>query len=64
MYGVDTFLTISGFLVSYSFLKKYTPTQGKLNLDIYYLHRYIRYDLIISIFHLIDGETGDFIYQI
>lgn len=43
MYGVDTFLTISGFLLSYSFFKKYTPSQGKLNLNIYYLHRYIRW---------------------
>ncbi|XP_033218163.1 nose resistant to fluoxetine protein 6-like [Belonocnema kinseyi] len=42
MYGVDTFLTISGFLLSYSFLKKYAPSQGELNLYIYYLHRYIR----------------------
>ncbi|XP_033218161.1 nose resistant to fluoxetine protein 6-like [Belonocnema kinseyi] len=34
MYAVDTFLTISGFLVSYSFLKKHTLTKGKLNFGI------------------------------
>ncbi|XP_033217532.1 nose resistant to fluoxetine protein 6-like isoform X2 [Belonocnema kinseyi] len=41
-YSVDTFLTISGFLASYSFLKKHMVGKENFNIGQYYLHRYIR----------------------
>ncbi|XP_043470010.1 nose resistant to fluoxetine protein 6-like isoform X2 [Leptopilina heterotoma] len=42
IYSVETFFTISGFLVSYIFCKKYMSSTKKFKLFSYYLHRYIR----------------------
>ncbi|XP_031780038.1 LOW QUALITY PROTEIN: nose resistant to fluoxetine protein 6 [Nasonia vitripennis] len=40
-FAVDTFLTISGFLMTYLFLKQ-MPKQKSFNVPMYYLHRYFR----------------------
>ncbi|XP_044728392.1 nose resistant to fluoxetine protein 6-like [Chrysoperla carnea] len=39
---VDTFLTISGCLLTYTFLKHIEKVKGKIPWGIFYLHRYIR----------------------
>lgn len=41
--AVDTFLLISGLLVSYLLLAQLEKTKGKFNFGVFYLHRYIRY---------------------
>lgn len=40
--SVDTFLFLSGFLVAYVSLKTMRKRDGKLNLPLFYFHRYIR----------------------
>lgn len=40
--SVDTFFVMGGFLVAYNLLKIYDKTKGKLNLFMFYLHRYLR----------------------
>lgn len=41
-FSVDTFLFLSGFLVTRVVLNQMEKSGGKLNLVIYYLHRYLR----------------------
>lgn len=40
--SVDTFLLISGLLVSYLLLKELDKTKGRFNVGLFYLHRYLR----------------------
>ncbi|XP_051154580.1 O-acyltransferase like protein-like isoform X2 [Leptopilina boulardi] len=40
-YAVDSFFTVSGFLMAYHFLKKFEKV-GSTNIFEYYIHRYIR----------------------
>ncbi|GAB6020573.1 hypothetical protein CHUAL_003252 [Chamberlinius hualienensis] len=41
-YSVDTFLFLSGFLITYLGLKQMRKSGGKLNIFMYYFHRYWR----------------------
>ncbi|KAL7286334.1 hypothetical protein TKK_0019292 [Trichogramma kaykai] len=41
IYNVDTFFTLSGFLMTYSVMKKLQKNQA-FNVPMYYLHRFIR----------------------
>ncbi|PIK40387.1 putative nose resistant to fluoxetine protein 6-like, partial [Apostichopus japonicus] len=41
-YGVDTFLVLSGLLVTYLTLKQLDKSDGKMNWVMFYVHRYIR----------------------
>ncbi len=40
--AVDTFLFISGLLMSYLLLTKLDRNKGKVNFGIFYLYRYIK----------------------
>ncbi len=40
--AVDSFLVMSGLLVSYLLLKELDRNQGKINVFMFYLHRYLR----------------------
>lgn len=40
--SVDTFLFISGFLITWLGLKEMEKTKGKLNIMTMYIHRYMR----------------------
>lgn len=40
--AVDTFLFISGALMTYSFLKTMRKPKARFNILLYYLHRYLR----------------------
>ena len=46
--SVDTFFLMSGCLVSYLMLKELDKTRGRVNFLVMYIHRYLRYYLIIS----------------
>lgn len=39
---VDTFFLMSGLLVAYNIMKVLDKSKGKLNLPMFYLHRYLR----------------------
>ncbi|OXA43963.1 Nose resistant to fluoxetine protein 6 [Folsomia candida] len=39
--AVDTFFVLSGLLVAYNVLKMLTKTKGKLNIPMFYIHRYL-----------------------
>ncbi len=41
--SVDTFFVLSGCLVAYVTFKEMDKSNGRLNLALFYLHRYIRY---------------------
>lgn len=41
-FSVDTFFLMSGTLATYSILKMLDRTKGKLNILMFYVHRYIR----------------------
>ena len=45
--SVDTFLLLSGLLVAYTLLRDLDRNEGKFNVFLFYLNRYIRY--IISL---------------
>ena len=49
--SVDTFFLMSGCLVSYLMLKELDKTRGRVNFLVMYIHRYLRYYLIVSIEH-------------
>lgn len=40
--SVDTFLLMSGLLVSFLLLKELDKTKGRFNLGLFYVHRYLR----------------------
>ncbi|XP_035714450.1 nose resistant to fluoxetine protein 6 [Folsomia candida] len=40
--SVDTFFVLSGLLVAYNVLKMLAKTKGKLNIPMFYIHRYLR----------------------
>jgi peptidoglycan/LPS O-acetylase OafA/YrhL len=60
--SVDTFLYLSGFLVSYIFYKTMQKTKGRFNIGLYYLHRYIRltpaYAMVLAYIILIYPMLG------
>ncbi|XP_043470128.1 nose resistant to fluoxetine protein 6-like isoform X2 [Leptopilina heterotoma] len=62
-FAVDSFFTVSGFLMAFHFLKKF-ETNGRINIFMYYLHRYIRLTpavgalLIFTIFIIPHIGTG------
>ncbi len=47
--SVDTFFVISGLLVSYLLLRESDRNGGKLNVGLFYLHRYLRLIVILKI---------------
>lgn len=52
-FSVDTFFLMSGMLATYNILKVLEKTKGKLNVPMFYLHRYLRltptYAILIGI---------------
>lgn len=40
--SVDSFFLMSGLLVSYLLLRELDRTEGKFNLLLFYVHRYLR----------------------
>ena len=40
--SVDSFLVLSGLLVSYTLLKELDRSKGRFNLLLFYVHRYLR----------------------
>ena len=40
--SVDTFFVLSGMLVAYNLLKMLNRTKGKINIPMFYIHRYLR----------------------
>lgn len=40
--SVDSFFVMSGLLVSYLLLRELDRSGGKLNLPLFYVHRYLR----------------------
>ncbi|PSN45475.1 hypothetical protein C0J52_08663 [Blattella germanica] len=58
--GVDTFLVMSGFLVSYVFLKQKAKSKGKsFNIPLFYLHRYIRLTPVLAVMVLLQVSLID-----
>lgn len=47
--SVDTFFLVSGLLVSYLLLKELDRSQGRLNIGLFYLHRYLRLTPVYAI---------------
>jgi len=45
LYSVDTFFFLSGLLVAYLGLKHMSKQNGRLNVPLMYLQRYLRYCL-------------------
>lgn len=41
--AVDTFFVMSGLLVAYSLMKELDRNNGRFNIVLFYLHRYLRY---------------------
>lgn len=46
-FSVDTFFLMSGTLACYGLLKVLDKSGGKLNIPMFYLHRYIRFDYMV-----------------
>lgn len=46
--SVDTFLVISGLLVTYIMMKELDRSKGEINVLLVYLHRYLRYGTIAN----------------
>ena len=46
--SVDTFFLLSGLLVSYLTLKELDRNKGKINIPLFYIHRYLRYATIFN----------------
>ena len=51
--SVDTFFVLSGMLVGYNLLKLLDKSKGKLNVPMFYLHRYLRHVLILTFMFLV-----------
>ena len=71
--SVDSFFLISGVLLSYLTLKELQKTRGRVNIGLFYVHRYLRltgtYVIIIGFFatlmrYLVFGPlSGTLVYQ-
>ncbi|KAJ8668280.1 hypothetical protein QAD02_009943 [Eretmocerus hayati] len=53
-FAVDTFLTLTGFLLSYLFLKN-IPKQKTFNVPVFYLYRYLRLAPLVLVLTLISS---------
>ena len=63
--SVDTFLLISGLLVCYLLLAELERKKGKFNVGLFYLHRYLRFDAMLSIYlSLLYPLSIPFLYRI
>lgn len=47
--AVDTFLVMSGLLVSYLLLRELDRNNGRFNIGLFYLHRYLRLTLVYGV---------------
>ena len=57
---VDTFFFLTGLLLAYMTFKEFDKTNGKMNIIMYYVHRYIRYTIECTFFgdHVWNGTIG------
>jgi peptidoglycan/LPS O-acetylase OafA/YrhL len=60
--SVDTFFVLSGLLVTYNVLKMLARTKGKLNIPMFYVHRYLRltpvYAVLVGVMATLVPYTG------
>lgn len=67
-FAVDTFFLMSGFLATYSILKMLDKTNGKFNVVMFYVHRYLRltptYAILLAITATIVVYVGNGPYWI
>lgn len=56
IHAVDSFFVLSGLLVSYGLLRELDRNKGRLNVPLFYLHRYLRYYLKTKTW---DGEIKE-----
>ncbi|KAF4533053.1 hypothetical protein B566_EDAN002616, partial [Ephemera danica] len=59
---VDTFFTISGFLVCYLLLQEFARRKGRINFLALYIHRYVRltpvYMVVLGVYTTLLGQLG------
>ncbi|CAL8129603.1 unnamed protein product [Orchesella dallaii] len=62
-FAVDTFFVLSGMLVCYNLFKMFDKTKGKLNVPMFYVHRYLRltptYAILVGIMATIIPYLGN-----
>ena len=55
--AVDTFLLMSGLLVSYLFLHELDRINGRFNIVLFYLHRYLRLTAVYVFILIFPGKS-------
>ena len=60
--SVDTFFLMSGCLVSYLMLKEMDKTGGRVNFLVMYIHRYLRYLVLLLylIYRIVSSSNARF----
>ncbi|ODM97836.1 Nose resistant to fluoxetine protein 6 [Orchesella cincta] len=65
-FAVDTFFVLSGMLVCYNLFKMFDKTKGKINVPMFYVHRYLRltptYAILVGIMATIVPYLGKWPY--